>query len=319
MFPHLFLHFHIASTILTPHLITRLLSVPDIKNYISLLRPKQWIKNAFLFAPLVFARELFELEPALIAVRAFLVFCFSASITYILNDIADAEADRIHPEKKTRPIAARVITPGNALVAALLLAVIVAVLLIGMEPLFLAAVIIYFALNLAYSFKLKEVVLLDVFIISAGFMLRVLGGAYAINVHVSSWIVLCTLFISLFLGFAKRRGELVLNRNAGTTSERKVLIHYDIGFIDQMLTVTAAGAVISYALYTVAPRTVQMYGTEKMIYTTVFVLYGIFRYLYLVHMRGTTENPTRAVTSDPTIVGTGVLWIIACIVLIYAG
>lgn len=211
------------------------------------------------------------------------------------------------------------IAPARALVVALFLTVILAILLFGMEPLFLATVLLYLGLNLAYSFKLKEVVLLDVFIIAAGFMLRVLGGAYAIDVHVSSWIVLCTLFISLFLGFAKRRGELVLSRNSGTTSERKVLVHYDIGFIDQMLTVTAAGAVISYALYTVAPRTVQMYGTEKMIYTTVFVVYGIFRYLYLVHMRGITENPTHAVTSDPTIVGTGILWIIACIVLIYAG
>ncbi len=148
-------------------------------------------------------------------------------------------------------------------------------------------------------------------------MLRVLGGAYAINVEVSTWIVLCSLFISLFLGFAKRRGELVQVQRS--SQERKVLSLYKVDFIDQMLTIAAAGAVISYALYTVAPRTIEMFGTEKMIYTTVFVIYGVFRYLYIIHTSSANENPTNAVTSDYTILGTGILWILSCIVLIYSG
>ena len=188
-----------------------------------------------------------------------------------------------------------------------------------MDIRFVSTLVLYFLMNLAYSFRLKHVVLLDVFLIATGFMMRVLAGAYAINVQVSSWIVLCSMFISLFLGFAKRRGEIVLTQQHGTTSERRVLMLYRIDFLDQMLTISGAGAVISYALYTVAPRTIEVLGTDKMIYTTVFVIYGIFRYLYLVHMSDSTENPTQAVTSDLTILLTGLLWITVCIVLIYFG
>ena len=184
-----------------------------------------------------------------------------------------------------------------------------------MPPRFIAAIAFYLLINIAYSFRLKEILLLDVFTIAAGFMLRVLAGAYAIEVQVSSWIVLCTLFVSLFLGFAKRRGELVQLQGE---AERKVLQLYRVDFIDQVLTIAAAGAVISYALYTVAPRTIEVFGTDRMIYTTVFVIYGVFRYLYLIHTTPVTENPTNALTSDPSILVTGTLWILSCIGLIYS-
>jgi 4-hydroxybenzoate polyprenyltransferase len=266
----------------------------------------------------VFARELFDPTPLFLTFKAFAAFCLTASAVYILNDIADLKADRVHPEKKNRPIASGRISVRQAMGLLILLLVCVAVLVAGMDKRFLAILITYFFINVAYSFKLKETVLLDVFIISAGFMLRVLGGAFAIDVAVSNWIVLCTLFISLFLGFAKRRAELVVHESLGMTSERKVLLLYSAHFIDQMLTVTTAGAVISYALYTVAPRTIEIFGTDKMIYTTVFVLYGLFRYLYLVHTAKTTENPTNAVTSDVTIMVTVLLWILTCIGLIYS-
>ena len=294
-------------------------SVPSPTEYFKLLRPKQWIKNFFVFAPLIFAKELFETIPFFIEVKAFIAFCLTASTIYILNDMADVEADRSHPEKRLRPLAARTIPFSHAYVLVFLLLICVIVLLRGMDVRFILAIICYFILNVAYSFRLKEVVLLDVFIIAAGFMLRVLGGAYAINVAVSSWLVLCTMFISLFLGFAKRRSELVMKAESGGAYERKVLSLYSVGFIDHMLTISAAGTVISYALYTVAQRTVEMFGTDKMIYTTLFVLFGVFRYLYLVHMSESTENPTKTVTADLTIFMTGLLWIIACIILIYAG
>lgn len=291
-------------------------ALQHISALIRLIRPKQWLKNSFVFAPLVFSKELFT-GAFFDALMAFLSFSLTASAVYIVNDIADVEADRLHPEKRNRPLAARTVSVTAALGLMTLLLAIVLILVWQMDSRFIAILVIYFLLNLAYSYKLKEVVLLDVFIIAAGFMLRILGGAYAIDVRVSTWIVLCSLFISLFLGFAKRRAELV--QLQGTSQERKVLSLYKIDFIDQMLTISAAGAVISYALYTVAPHTIEMFGTDRMIYTTVFVIYGVFRYLYIIHTSSASENPTNAVTSDFTILWTGVLWILACIFLIYGG
>ena len=187
-----------------------------------------------------------------------------------------------------------------------------------MDTRFIVVIGSYFLVNLAYSFKLKEVVLLDVFVIAAGFMMRVVGGAYAISVEISTWLVLCTLFISLFLGFAKRRSELVQVPDPNF-SERRVLQLYRVSFLDQMLTIAAAGTVISYALYTVAPRTMLVFGTDKLIYTTVFVIYGVFRYLYLIHTTTSTDNPTDAVTSDLPILATATLWVLTCVSLIYFG
>jgi 4-hydroxybenzoate polyprenyltransferase len=283
---------------------------------VKLIRPKQWIKNLFVFAPLIFAKELFLAGPFLVTLRAFAAFCMTASAVYIINDLFDADADRAHPEKRHRPLAAGNITTAQALLLLGVLAATDTLLLWGMSKGFITIIITYFVMNLAYTLKLKEVFLLDVFIIAAGFMLRVLGGAYAIEVFVSSWIVLCSLFISLFLGFAKRRGELVSVQNAGAVSERKVLQHYRVELIDQILTITAAGTVISYAMYTVAPRTIEVFGTEKLIYTTVFVIYGVFRYLYLIHTES-VENPTSTVSSDIPIIANATLWIAACVVLIY--
>jgi 4-hydroxybenzoate polyprenyltransferase len=286
---------------------------------IALLRPKHWIKNVIVFAPLIFGKALFNPSLALTSLRAFVAFCVTASAVYILNDIADAESDRAHPEKKNRPLASGAITQGTALVILTLLLCADIFLCTGMQAKFIIVIAAYFLLNIAYSFRLKEVVLLDVFLIAAGFMLRVLGGAYAISVQVSSWIVLCSMFISLFLGFAKRRGELVNVKGAGSGAPRRVLLLYRVEFLDQMLTISAAGAVIAYALYTVAPRTQATFGTENLIYTTIFVIYGVFRYLYLIHSGKQGENPTNALTSDVPIIINGVLWVLACVYLIYLG
>ena len=290
-----------------------------LRNYVKLIRPEQWIKNAFVLAPLVFSKELFEPVSFFTAMKALAAFCLTASSIYIINDISDIDADRAHPLKRNRPLTAGAInrTQAYALLGILLLAS--SYIAFHCNPRFQLVLATYFVMNLAYSLKLKEVVLLDVFIIAAGFMLRVLGGAFAINVQVSSWIVLCTLFLSLFLGFAKRRGELLLVHQVRPKAERKVLISYSVSFVDQMLTIAAAGTVISYALYTVAPRTVEVFGTEKMIYTTVFVTYGMFRYLFLIHMTDSTENPTKAVTSDIPIIAVTVLWVLTCVGLIYLG
>lgn len=291
----------------------------QFRSSFALLRPKQWIKNLFVFPPLIFAGELLDPHHLVLSVKAFIAFCFTASAVYIINDIADIEADRAHPEKKNRPLAAGTVSTRQAYIMLAILLGGAAVLAVGADARFVVILAAYFLMNIAYSYKLKEVVLLDVFVIAAGFMMRVLGGAYAIDVRVSTWIVLCTLFISLFLGFAKRRAEIVLVQQSGSASERKVLMHYRVVFIDQMLTIAAAATIISYALYTVAPRTLEIFGTDKMIYTTVFVIFGIFRYMYLIHMTHSTENPTNAVTADWPIIVTTALWIISCILLIYSG
>lgn len=288
-----------------------------LRAAIRLIRPEQWIKNLFLFGPLIFARDLFVPELLALTVRGFFVFSFAASAVYILNDIADREADRAHPKKRNRPLAAGTIGVPFAMALFVLLLACAVFLAISMPFMFGLVVAAYFLMNLAYSWKLKEVVLLDVFVIATGFMFRVLAGAFAISVPVSGWILLCTLFIALFLGFAKRRSELVQHAEAGKVSERKVLQLYSVNFIDQMLTIAAAGTVICYALYTVAPRTVEVFGSDKLIYTTIFVVYGILRYLYLIHMTDSTESPTAAVTHDTPIVATVLLWIGACILFIY--
>jgi 4-hydroxybenzoate polyprenyltransferase len=287
-------------------------------RYARLVRPEQWIKNNFVLAPLIFSRELFDPGPLLTALRACFGFCFVAGAVYILNDLADLAEDRSHPVKKHRPLASGEVSRSEAFTIGFLLLAAGTAVTLGLSPKFHLLLSGYLLINILYSIKLKEIILLDVFLVASGFMLRVLAGAYAIDVPVSSWIVLCTMFISLFLGFAKRRGELLLGSGSRSGSERKVLLVYRVEFIDQMLTIAAAGAVITYALYTVAPSTQEVFRTDKVIYTTVFVLYGVFRYLYLVHTTRSTDNPTAAVTTDGTIVATGLLWIVTCVFMIYS-
>jgi len=271
----------------------------------------------FLFASLIFSRHLFEVDFVLTELHAFLVFCLLSSAIYVLNDVADREADSLHPIKRTRPIAAGTISPAAGVVFALLLLVVTAVLAGMLSRSFQYAAAIYAVLNIGYSFWLKRVMLVDVFIIAAGFMLRVLAGAFAIDVEVSHWLVLCTLFVSLFLAISKRRGELMLVRDANNYSERPVLREYDIAFIDQIITVTAAGMAISYALYTVADRTVAMFKTENLIFTTVFVLFGIFRYLFVLKQKKIEDNPAVLLLSDPVMIVNVGAWFVSCVLIIY--
>lgn len=282
-----------------------------------LLRPEQWLKNFFIFAPLIFSKHLFEGEYLWTAVEAFVIFALLSSTVYIFNDIADRESDRLHPTKRNRPIAAGALSIPRALGIASVLILVLATLLSRMSTMFLLAALFYFVMNLAYSFGLKRLILVDLFVVAAGFMVRVLAGAFAIQVQVSEWLVLCTLFVSLFLSISKRRGELMLVRNSETFQGRAVLKEYDVAFLDQMMTITASGMAISYALYTVAERTVSVFGTTSLIFTTVFVLFGIFRYLYLVRIRQTDDNPTHMLTTDlVTLLNVGA-WFAACVLIIY--
>jgi 4-hydroxybenzoate polyprenyltransferase len=287
-------------------------------HLIKLIRPKQWIKNFFVFAPLLFSRHVFDMPYLLSSIAAFFIFSLASSAVYIINDILDVESDRAHPKKKYRPIASGEISVKQALIFLVLLIIIIIAGLIFLKPIFAAVIVLYFITNLLYSLKVKSIVLLDVFFISFGFMLRVLGGAAAISVPISSWMILTTIFISLFLAISKRRGELsqVINQD-NIEKQRKVLKEYSVEFADQLNTIAAAGTIISYALYTVSDKTVATFGTDKLIYTTPFVIYGIFRYMYLMHQKNLGESPTSIVTKDLPII-LGVLgWFIFCIVIIY--
>lgn len=289
-----------------------------IVNLIRLSRPKQWVKNFFVFAPLIFSKHVFDLPFLLTSIAAFVVFCLSSSAVYVMNDIMDVEADRSHPKKKYRPIASGEISVNTAIIFLIILLVIIAIACTYMKPVFVFVIVLYVFTNFLYSWKIKSIVLLDVFFISFGFMLRVLGGAAAISVSVSSWMVLTTIFISLFLAISKRRGELSQTINQeNIEKQRKVLREYTVDYADQLNTIAAAGTIISYALYTVSERTVTTFGTEKLIYTTPFVIYGIFRYMYLMHRKNLGESPTSIVTKDIPIMLNVFIWFFACVVIIY--
>jgi 4-hydroxybenzoate polyprenyltransferase len=281
------------------------------------MRPSQWVKNAFLFAPLVFSKHLFDEAYVLQALLAFGVFSLLSSLVYVVNDWADIEADRMHPIKRNRPLAAGTLSKaGAAILIALLISLSIAgAVIIG--GLFWVAAGMYFGLNLGYSLGLKKVILLDVFIIAAGFMLRVLAGAFAIQVQASPWLIMCTLFVAVFLAVSKRKAEIMLNITQETEMARPVLRKYDLQFIDQMMIIAASGMAISYALYTVASRTVEVFGTENLMFTTVFVLFGIFRYLHLMRVFKTNDNPTHLLLTDAAMILNVIAWLFSCVFIIY--
>jgi len=282
-----------------------------------LIRVHQWAKNLFVFVPLLFSLHLFNLFYFLQTLSAFIVFCFASSAIYVINDIVDIEADRAHPVKKNRPLPAGDISIPVAIIIASLLLVLVFWSMTYFNNKFLFLVVGFVVLNVLYSFWLKNIVLLDVFSIAAGFTIRVLAGAFAIQVPISSWLILTTMFISLFLGVMKRRSELALvSENSGTQS-RKVLGQYSLSFADQMGTIAATGVIVCYALYTVAPRTISVFNTERLIYTTPFVVFGIFRFMYLEYVSGKGENTTRTLATDIPMILNFLLYVLATVVIIY--
>ena len=289
-----------------------------IKPLLVSLRPAQWTKNAFVLAPLVFAHRLTDRPSLALALLAFACFCCAASAVYLLNDLRDREQDRRHPLKRKRPLAAGTLAVPVALGAAVALAGAAIAAAVRLGPTFAGILAGYLLLNVAYSMGLKNVVILDVMAIAMGFVLRVLAGAVAIQVSVSSWLLLCTIFLALFLAFSKRRHELMLL--AGDAAEqRAVLSHYSPTFLDQMINVVTASSVIAYALYAVAPETVAKYHTEKLVYTVPMVLFGIFRYLYLIYQRPGERNPTEGILKDVPFLLNVVIWGLAVLWVVYGG
>ena len=289
--------------------------MPSARALIAAMRPKHWAKNVFVFAPLVFAGALGNPTAVARTCAAAAIFCALASAVYLLNDVADRDSDRLHPKKRLRPVASGELSPGLAATAALVLAA--GALGSGwiLGPAFCAVALTYLAQNLAYSFALKRIVVLDVMIVASGFLLRAWGGALAIDVAISQWLVLCTGLIALFLGFVKRRQEIA--GLGAETATRPILKEYSLPFLDQMIAIVTASTVLAYSLYAFSPEVAAKLGTRHLGLTIPFVLYGIFRYLYLVYQRGEGENPTAVVLSDRPFGLNVVLWGAAVLVALY--
>ncbi|MFC2134893.1 decaprenyl-phosphate phosphoribosyltransferase [Bacteroidota bacterium] len=267
-----------------------------ISEYIRLIRVHHWIKNLFVFVPLIFAKLLFEVEYVVQVLLAFLAFSIVSSMVYVVNDLFDIESDKLHPKKKFRPLASGKISKDKANVVVGILAVLFILAMQMFNWQFNVVLISYVVLNILYTLMLKNIVIIDIISIGAGFMLRVIGGAYVIDVYVSNWLILTALFISLFLAVMKRRAEIAIVMNENDT--RKVLQDYSLGFIDQIATISSGAVIICYALYSVSDRAIEAFNTDKLIFTVIFVIFGIFRYMYLVHKKSHGESSIEIMISD---------------------
>jgi 4-hydroxybenzoate polyprenyltransferase len=280
-------------------------------------RPRQWVKNLLVFAGLVFAQKMGDFSADLRALQAFLIFCLLSSAVYLLNDVLDREQDRLHPLKKNRPVASGALSPGLCVRASLLCAAagIAWSLALGGAA-FTAVGSSYLALSFLYSWRLKRVVIIDVMALGLGFVLRVVGGTVAIAVPTSHWILLCTFLLSLFLGFGKRRHELTLLEDLAP-GHRSVLVHYSPYFLDQMIAIVTTSTLICYVLYTLSAETASHTGTPNLIYTVPFVMYGIFRYLYLIHQRQSGGDPAHLLLTDHSLLVAVSGWLASALVLLY--
>jgi len=281
------------------------------------LRPQQWTKNLFLFAGLLFGGHLFEAAAVGRAIGGFAIFCALAGVVYVFNDLADREADQRHPLKRTRPIASGQLPSGVAAMAGAVLAVGGCIGAVLLSHSFALVAVAYLALLLLYSAGLKHVVIVDVLTIAAGFVLRAVAGAAVVNAPISHWLLICTTLLALFLALSKRRHELVL-LGEGAIAHRRILEEYSPYLLDQMIAVVTASTLIAYTLYTISPDTVQRLGTDRLGLTIPFVLYGIFRYLYLVHQRRGGGSPAAMLLTDRPLLACVALWAISVALVLYS-
>jgi len=280
------------------------------------MRPRQWTKNFFVFAGIVFSQRV--LDPAAIknTLAAFCLFCLLSGSVYIMNDVADAEKDREHPTKRNRPVADGRLPKSVGLIAAAVIAAVSVALCFTITPSFALIAIAYLALNLLYSLALKHVVILDVLLVAIFFVLRAAAGAAAISVEISPWLLICTILLALFIALSKRRHELVLlDENA--SAHRASLLEYTPYLLDQMIAVATASTLMAYCLYTVDDRTIREFGTTHLMYTIPCVIFGIFRYLYLIHQKSEGGHPDRIILSDRPFLVNLLLWTGIVAVVIY--
>ncbi|MBN1874853.1 MAG: decaprenyl-phosphate phosphoribosyltransferase [Anaerolineae bacterium] len=289
----------------------------QLRALLKTMRPKQWTKNVFVFAALVFDEKVFQGQFLWPTVIGFFLFCLVSGVVYIFNDLADLEKDRQHPRKRERPLPAGNLSPKVAIIGAVIMAIGTIGMGMWLNPSFGLILILYLLLQLGYSFYLKNFVLLDVLAIAVGFVLRVAGGVpLVVAERFSPWLYICTTLLALFLGFGKRRGELVLLGNKAS-DHRESLEHYNLPLLDQLIDIVTASTILAYALYTFsAPNLPQ---SHLMMLTIPFVLYGLFRYLYLIHVQGTTLAPDEVLLVDRAIQVDLVLWGLASVGILYWG
>ena len=280
------------------------------------LRPQQWVKNGFVFAALIFSRSIIDWNRNARVVAGAVLFCLISSAVYLLNDILDAPEDRKHPLKRLRPLASGRLGVGTAAIAAITLGLVSLGGAWALDHTFFAIIAAYAVINVLYSWVLKRVVLLDVFVISAGFVLRVVSGGVIIHVEISPWLVVCATLLALFLALSKRRHELVvLGKEAG--NHRSILSKYSPYFLDQLIGIVTASTVMSYALYTLSSDVQVKFPGKRLDLTIPFVLFGIFRYLYLVHQNEEGGNPTRLFLTDSVLLSVVLFWAASVIFIIY--
>lgn len=290
-------------------------SVARSSKLVRALRPAQWLKNGLVFAGLVFGGKLLEPEAVASALLAAVWFCLLSSGFYLINDVRDMHADRLHPEKRLRPIAAGEMTPltGIAFGILLILAGLAGSAFLGYG--FLLITLAYTALMAAYNLGLKQIVIVDVFVIAAGFVLRAVGGAVAVDVSISPWLLVCTMLLALLVGFGKRRHELLFLENAG--NHRRNLDVYSTIMLDQAVAVAAAGTLIAYAVYTFGSESAPF--DDRMMLTIPIVVYGVFRYLFLLYRKGQGGSPETMLLTDRALLATVALWSLASAIVFYAG
>jgi 4-hydroxybenzoate polyprenyltransferase len=284
-------------------------------DLLRLMRPHQWVKNIFVFTGLLFGHAWHDAHLVAQVFTAFAAFCLVSSAVYVFNDIIDVEQDRLHPKKSSRPLASgRVGIPAAAVLAGVL-GVSGFVLAYCASLVVLTILAGYAVMNVAYSLRLKHVVILDVFIIATGFMLRILAGTLGVGIPPSQWLLLCGLMVTLFLGFSKRRAEIFALAE-DKAAHRKVLEHYSPVLLDKMIGITASGVILSYSLYTMSADTIRVHGTANLIYTVPFVMYGVFRYIYLLHHQSRGGDPSHDLVRDPHLFVVVGAWLMATILLI---
>jgi 4-hydroxybenzoate polyprenyltransferase len=286
----------------------------SVRALIETMRPKQWTKNAVVFAPLVFDNKLFAFHELALVTIAAILFCVTSGSIYLWNDLLDAEADRAHPIKCKRPIASGRLSRQTAIVAAISFALIVLIVSLWITPWLTLVLAGYMVMMFGYTAVLKHLVIVDVFVIAAGFVLRTAAGAVAINVPLSPWLYVCLVLLALFMGFAKRRNELELLDETAAIHRRN-LADYSKGYLDELITIVSAATVMAYSLYTFSAPNLP--DSHAMMLTIPFVLYGLFRYLYLVHREGGGGAPEQMLLDDRPLLATVVLWGITAIAILY--
>jgi len=285
-------------------------------QYLKLLRPSHWAKNLFLYIPLFFAGEIFDLNKVVEVFIGFMAFSLFASSVYIINDYNDVEADRRHPVKCKRPIASGAVSKPMALVIFVLCLLVGGLLAWYVKPKFLFVTGIYFVINLLYSFGLKNISILDILILSTGFVLRVKAGGVAANVAVSEWLMIMVFLLALFMAIAKRRDDVLIKTSTGQEM-RKAAAGYNLDFLNVMLALVSAVIIVAYLMYTMAPETMVRFKTYRLYYTCLFVIGGLLRYLQITYVENNTGSPTKILYKDRFIQLTILLWVLSFYVLIY--